>query len=60
MHFIAAWDPVEVLDLVQDRLYCERIGGYVPYSHEQHSPIIGNTLSLKVRNDAVTAVFDSS
>lgn len=48
VHFIAAWDPTEVADLVRDRLYCERIEAFLPYSYEAHSPKIGNSLSLKV------------
>lgn len=50
MHFITAWDTTEVADLIRDRLFCERTGAYVPYSHEEHPPDIGNNLALKVRD----------
>lgn len=50
VHLIAAWDPSEVTGLVKDRLFCERIGEYVPYTFETHSPKVKNNLAIKVVN----------
>lgn len=48
VHLIAAWDPSEVAALVEDRLFCQRTGMRVPYSHEEHPPSVRNNLAIKV------------
>ena len=55
VHLIAAWDPSGITDFVRDRLYCRRLGGYVPFSYEEHPQSIGNLLSIKVRGWAAAA-----
>eukprot|EP00904_Undaria_pinnatifida_P007118 jgi/Undpi1/3536/HiC_scaffold_16.g06908.m1 len=49
VHLITAWDPSGIMSFVQDRLYCRRIGGHVPFSYEEHAQSIGNLLSIKHR-----------
>ncbi|CAM9880486.1 unnamed protein product [Ectocarpus sp. 12 AP-2014] len=49
VHLIAAWDTSEVADLIRDRLFCQRTGELVPYSHEEHPPSVRNNLAIKHR-----------
>lgn len=48
VHLIAAWKVFEVEELIRDRLFCHRLGDYVPYSLEEHPETVKNDLSIKV------------
>ncbi|CAM9388502.1 unnamed protein product [Choristocarpus tenellus] len=49
VHFIAAWPAQDIIDLVNDRLYCQQTKALVPYSVETHLPKLGGALSIKHR-----------